>query len=71
MTSSSIPALDRNRPDTSQTEKRSMDFDSAAGPGHPVVTVAQSLASVDSEGSWLSGKPVKRISAQSYHGSKS
>ena len=66
MTSSSIPALDRSRPDTSQ-EKRSMDFDSASGPGYPVVTVAQSLASVDSEGSWLSGKPVKRISAQSYH----
>ena len=69
MTSSSIPALDRGRPDTSQTEKRSMDFDSAT-PGHPVVTVAQSLASVDSEGSWLSGKPVKRISAQSYHGQR-
>ncbi|KAI9836604.1 MAG: hypothetical protein M1819_001236 [Sarea resinae] len=32
----------------------------------PSTVLSQSLASVDSEGSWLSGKPVKRISQQTH-----
>lgn len=40
--------------------------DSPVSPGLPVSNkMSQSLASVDSEGSWLSGKPVKRISNKS------
>lgn len=40
--------------------------DSPVSPGLPVGNkMSQSLASVDSEGSWLSGKPVKRISNKS------
>jgi hypothetical protein len=40
--------------------------DSPVSPGLPLGNkMSQSLASVDSEGSWLSGKPVKRISNKS------
>lgn len=40
--------------------------DSPVSPGLPIGNkLSQSLASVDSEGSWLSGKPVKRISNKS------
>jgi hypothetical protein len=40
--------------------------DSPISPGLPVTNkMSQSLASVDSEGSWLSGRPVKRISNKS------
>ncbi|KAJ4410852.1 hypothetical protein N0V91_001781 [Didymella pomorum] len=40
--------------------------DSPVSPGLPIGNkMSQSLASVDSEGSWLSGKPVKRISNKS------
>ncbi|KAF3044037.1 hypothetical protein E8E12_007501 [Didymella heteroderae] len=40
--------------------------DSPVSPGLPTGNkMSQSLASVDSEGSWLSGKPVKRISNKS------
>ncbi|KAJ8110915.1 hypothetical protein OPT61_g6371 [Boeremia exigua] len=40
--------------------------DSPISPGLPLGNkMSQSLASVDSEGSWLSGKPVKRISNKS------
>lgn len=60
-TSSSIPTLDRSRHDDQLSQQRSMDFPSAEVPP-PVLS--QSLASVDSEGSWLSGKPVKRGSGQ-------
>jgi len=60
-TSSSIPTLDRSRHDDQLSQQRSMDFPTAEVPP-PVLS--QSLASVDSEGSWLSGKPVKRGSGQ-------
>ena len=53
-TSSSIPTLDRGRGDS---RVQSLVGDEA--PGH---ALSQSLASVDSEASWLSGKPVKRFS---------
>ncbi|KAF3003779.1 hypothetical protein E8E13_010064 [Curvularia kusanoi] len=40
--------------------------DSPVSPGLPIGNkMSQSLASVDSEGSWLSGKPVKRVSNRS------
>ena len=61
-TSSSIPTLDRSRHDDQLSQQRSMDFPSTEVPPPPVLS--QSLASVDSEGSWLSGKPVKRGSGQ-------
>jgi hypothetical protein len=60
-TSSSIPATDRSRPDDQVIQQRSMDYPS---PEAPPPVLSQSLASVDSEGSWLSGKPVKRSSGQ-------
>ena len=60
-TSSSIPTLDRGRPDSrlQYGQLDASDNTGAATTGH---TVSQSLASVDSEGSWLSGKPVNRLS---------
>ena len=63
-TSSSIPTLDRSRQDDQLSQQRSLDFASAdiTAPVAP-----QSLASVDSEGSWLSGKPVKRGSGLVSH----
>lgn len=65
-TSASLPTFDRSRREQSLTEQRSVDLQptDASGPG-PVLS--QSLASVDSEASWLSGKPVKRSSAQMGH----
>jgi hypothetical protein len=39
--------------------------DSPVSPGAPINVMSQSLASVDSEGSWLSGRPPKRASNRS------
>ena len=39
--------------------------DSPVSPGAPINVMSQSLASVDSEGSWLSGRPPKRSSNRS------
>jgi hypothetical protein len=64
-TSSSMPILDRSRQDDQLSQQRSLDLPSADIPPAPVLS--QSLASVDSEGSWLSGKPVKRGSGQMGH----
>jgi hypothetical protein len=61
-TSSSIPTLDRSRHDDQLSQQRSIDFPPPEVPPPPVLS--QSLASVDSEGSWLSGKPVRRGSGQ-------
>ncbi|KEF55339.1 uncharacterized protein A1O9_08089 [Exophiala aquamarina CBS 119918] len=58
-TSSSNPALDRNAPDSRLGQAMDIDVSSGALSG---MVLSQSLASVDSEGSWLSGKPVKRLS---------
>ncbi|ETN42132.1 uncharacterized protein HMPREF1541_04073 [Cyphellophora europaea CBS 101466] len=55
-TNSSAPTLERGRPDSRVQSLMSGDSEFA---GH---ALSQSLASVDSEGSWLSGKPVKRLS---------
>jgi hypothetical protein len=63
-TSSSVPTLDRSRQEDQLSQQRSMDFP-AADTAPPVLS--QSLASVDSEGSWLSGKPVKRSSGPMGH----
>ncbi|KAL6244087.1 hypothetical protein RBB50_008956 [Rhinocladiella similis] len=58
-TTSSNPAIESQQP-------RSAESDTGAAPvsGH---TLSQSLASVDSEGSWLSGKPAKRMSGGLSH----
>ena len=64
-TSSSMPALDRSRHDEQLSQQRSLDLSSTDVPPPPVLS--QSLASVDSEGSWLSGKPVKRSSGPMGH----
>ena len=61
-TSSNVPAPDHATSERPVTGTQSIDADPA------IPHVAQSLASVDSEGSWLSGKPPKRSSAQSYQG---
>ncbi|KAJ9654380.1 hypothetical protein H2198_006542 [Neophaeococcomyces mojaviensis] len=45
-------------------QEASMEFDAASGV-RPEMTLSQSLASVDSEGSWLSGKPLNRLSRPS------
>lgn len=58
-TSSSNPALDRNAPDSRLGHAMDIDVSTGALSG---MALSQSLASVDSEGSWLSGKPVKRLS---------
>jgi hypothetical protein len=60
-TSSSNPTLDRGRAENRVVSSQAGDYDmTAAGvSGHGL---SQSLASVDSEGSWLSGRPVKRLS---------
>lgn len=58
-TSSSNPALDRPGPDSRLGHIANVDVSSGALSG---MALSQSLASVDSEGSWLSGKPVKRLS---------
>lgn len=61
---SSNQALERGAGDVHKS--RSMEMDAGMGV-HSGVTVSQSLASVDSEGSWLSGKPVKRLSGGMSH----
>jgi hypothetical protein len=63
-TSPSLPTLDRSRQDGQLSQQRSLDLGSADVPP-PILP--QSLASVDSEGSWLSGKPVKRSSGPMSH----
>lgn len=50
------PGADRGRPDSRVHSLMSGDSELAGN------ALSQSLASVDSEGSWLSGKPVKRLS---------
>jgi hypothetical protein len=62
-TSSSIPMLDQSRHENRLSQKQSVELDTAEA-GSLTVLLPQSLASVDSEGSWLSGKPVKRASGQ-------
>jgi hypothetical protein len=65
-TSGSVPTFDRSRQEQPLTEQRSADLlpTDISGPGHGL---SQSLASVDSEASWLSGRPAKRTSAQMGH----
>lgn len=63
-TSSSLPTLDRSRQDDQLSQQRPLDLGSVDVPP-PILP--QSLASVDSEGSWLSGKPVKRSSEPTSH----
>ncbi|KAK5237533.1 hypothetical protein LTR47_001799 [Exophiala xenobiotica] len=58
-TSTSNPALEGRR-------ERSVEMDAGREAVSGVV-MSQSLASVDSEGSWLSGKPVKRLSGGASH----
>ena len=60
-TSSSNPALDRGRPESRLQSVQYGDV-AAAGQGTGGHALSQSLASVDSEASWLSGKPAKRFS---------
>ena len=62
-TSSSIPTLDHSRQDDHLSQHRSADVTSNEATPPPAV-LAQSLASMDSEGSWLSGKPAMRTSVQ-------
>ncbi|KAF1846805.1 uncharacterized protein K460DRAFT_283050 [Cucurbitaria berberidis CBS 394.84] len=60
---SQVPSDLRVQSVSSQTGARS---DSPVSPGAPVGNImSRSLASVDSEGSWLSGKPIKRASNRS------
>ncbi|KAI9753929.1 MAG: hypothetical protein M4579_004950 [Chaenotheca gracillima] len=54
------PAL-KGKGDRSARGSRSMEVPSPEG-GAPSTIVSQSLASIDSEGSWLSGRPAKRNS---------
>ncbi|RVX70762.1 hypothetical protein B0A52_05413 [Exophiala mesophila] len=63
-TSSSNPALDRGHLESRAAQATGLDMSSIAPSG---MVMSQSLASVDSEGSWLSGKPVKRSSAAMSH----
>ncbi|EXJ84450.1 hypothetical protein A1O3_05118 [Capronia epimyces CBS 606.96] len=63
-TSSSNPALDKGPAETRHAQ--SMDIDTGSG-ALSRIALSQSLASVDSEGSWLSGKPVKRLSGGMGH----
>lgn len=65
-TSGSVPNLDRSRQESGLTQRRSADFQSADASG-AAPALSQSLASVDSEASWLSGRPAKRSSAQMSH----
>ncbi|RMZ85572.1 hypothetical protein DV737_g604, partial [Chaetothyriales sp. CBS 132003] len=60
-TSSSNPTLDKQRPDSHLQMAPATEADST-NPEHSQRLLSRSLASVDSEGSWLSGKPVKRSS---------
>lgn len=67
-TSASLPTLDRSKQEQRLSQQRSVDLQSTelGGPGP---ALSQSLASVDSEAAWLSGKPanLKRGSAQMGH----
>ena len=60
-TSSSNPALDRGRPESrlQSVQQGEGELTAPSTTGH---AISQSLASVDSEASWLSGKPPKRFS---------
>ncbi|RMZ77709.1 hypothetical protein DV738_g4230, partial [Chaetothyriales sp. CBS 135597] len=61
-TSSSNPTPDRQRPDSHlQTAPVAIEITSTNADRHQP-HLSRSLASIDSEGSWLSGKPVKRSS---------
>ncbi|KIW33741.1 uncharacterized protein PV07_00566 [Cladophialophora immunda] len=62
-TSSSNAALDRGAAEARHPQGVDVEMGgTASGPG-----LSQSLASVDSEGSWLSGKPPKRLSGGMGH----
>ena len=63
VTSSSIAALDRATAEPHAPQH--MDTGTSGEP--PTLPLSQSLASVDSEGSWLSGKPPKRLSGPMGH----
>jgi hypothetical protein len=65
-TSGSVPNFDRSRQESGMAQQRSADLQSADTSG-PAPALSQSLASVDSEASWLSGRPAKRSSAQMGH----
>ena len=60
-TSSSIPTLDKGRPDSRLQSLQTGDAE-AGTPENAGHALSQSLASVDSEGSWLSGRPTHRFS---------
>jgi hypothetical protein len=62
-TSSSNQALDRATAGSRQSQN--LELDPSGGPS--AALLSQSLASVDSEGSWLSGKPSKRLSGGASH----
>ena len=62
--SSSNAALDRSTAETPHPQAVDIESNAGAVPG---IALSQSLASVDSEGSWLSGKPVKRLSGGMSH----
>jgi hypothetical protein len=62
-TSSSNAALDRATAETHHAQ--GIDIETAEGA--VAVPISQSLASVDSEGSWLSGRPPKRLSGPMSH----
>ncbi|ETI21313.1 hypothetical protein G647_07659 [Cladophialophora carrionii CBS 160.54] len=62
-TSSSNAALDR----ATTEAHHSQGIDIESGEGAAAVPLSQSLASVDSEGSWLSGRPPKRLSGPMSH----
>ena len=64
--STSIPTLDRSRQDDQSSQKRSVELP-ASDTQPSVAALSQSLASVDSEASWLSGRPVKRNSGPMIH----
>ncbi len=62
-TSSSVAALDRATAEPNPHQHT--DTDMSGRP--PALPLSQSLASVDSEGSWLSGRPAKRLSGPMGH----
>lgn len=63
-TSAFTPSSPFPAADDKQETKPSMESDTSPGP-KPETVLSQSLASVDSEGSWLSGKPLNRRSGAS------
>lgn len=58
--------LDRGQQESRLSSNRSMDMD-MAGVGSSALVMSQSLASVDSEASWLSGKVMQRSSGPLDH----